>query len=485
MIDFSNIEKYRENNRIEAKKAIGGLPKSIWETYSAFANTLGGVILLGVEEAKDKSLHPVDLPDTDYLIKDFWDIINNPQNASVNILSSSNVTVHEIDGKHIIAIEVPRAQRYDKPVYIDGNPLNTYRRNGEGDYRCTKEEVQAMTRDASVKTQDMLVLEEMNTDVFNYESVRSYRMRMKLSRPGHVWEALEDNDFLLRLGAIGRGTDGLTHPTAAGLLMFGNEYEIVREYPTYFLDYQEQYDNTTRWTDRIVSSSGDWSGNIYDFYFRIYNKIVQDIKIPFKIENGNRVEDTPVHTALREALANCLINADYYGTRGLVIIKKHDEISFTNPGGFRVDIDEAKSRGISDPRNSALMKMFNMIDIGERAGSGIPNIYNIWKKQGWKTPVIEESFEPNRITLSLPLSISGDKKVAIKSSDKKSATKTKLQKATIIEYLTENVSGKNSDIADLLDVKYARARQLLSELIEEEIIVAEGANKNRTYKLKS
>lgn len=103
--------------------------------------------------------------------------------------------------------------------------------------------------------------------------------------------------------------------------MFGNEYDIVREFNTYFLDYQEQYDADTRWTDRIISSSGDWSGNVYDFYFRVYNKLIQDIKVPFKMDGGTRVDDTPVHQALREALANCLVHADYYGRQGLVIIK--------------------------------------------------------------------------------------------------------------------------------------------------------------------
>lgn len=79
---------------------------------------------------------------------------------------------------------------------------------------------------------------------------------------------------------------------------------------------------TIRWTDRLQSSSGEWSGNLCDFYFRVYNKIIMNVKTPFAIEGGDRNEDTPVHEALREALANCLINADYYGTHGVVIKKE-------------------------------------------------------------------------------------------------------------------------------------------------------------------
>lgn len=484
MIDFSKLEQYRENNRIEAKKALGGLPKSIWETYSAFANTYGGIILLGVEERADKSLHPVDLPDPDRLIREFWDIVNNPNKTSVNILSARDVFAQEVDGAHIVVIRVPRAERSYKPVYVDGNPLCTYRRNGEGDYRCTREEYQAMVRDASVRTQDMLVLNEMDLGVFHPESVRSYRQRMRLSRPGHVWESLEDEEFLLKLGAVGIGSDGKKHPTSAGLLMFGNEYDIVREFNAYFLDYQEQYDADIRWTDRIISSSGDWSGNVYDFYFRIYNRLIQDIKVPFRMDGGNRVDDTPVHQALREALANCLVNADYYGRQGLVILKKRDGITMSNPGSFRIELDAAKSGGVSDPRNGTMLKMFNLIDIGERAGSGIPNIFRVWREQGWAAPTFTEQLEPERTILSLTFKKIGDKKSVIKIGDKKSVINEKM-KETIIAYLTDHAEAKTAEIAAYIGLKLSRTRDYLNELIAEDIVVAEGGNRNRTYRLRS
>lgn len=90
-----------------------------------------------------------------------------------------------------------------------------------------------------------------------------------------------------------------------------------------------------RWTDRIQSSSGDWSGNVFDFYFRIYNKLKQSLPLPFKISDGVRIDDTPLHEGIREALVNCLVNTDYYGSRGVVITLETNQIIFSNPGYSR------------------------------------------------------------------------------------------------------------------------------------------------------
>lgn len=65
------IPRMREHNRLEAKRAKGGLPHSIWETYSSFANTDGGVILLGVSENPDHSLSITGVDDAYKMVQDF------------------------------------------------------------------------------------------------------------------------------------------------------------------------------------------------------------------------------------------------------------------------------------------------------------------------------------------------------------------------------------------------------------------------------
>lgn len=264
--------------------------------------------------------------------------------------------------------------------------------------------------------------------------------------------------------------------------MFGNEYDIVRQFPNYFLDYRAELDPAIRWTDRVFSSSGDWSGNIFDFYFRVYNKLKQSLTVPFKLSGVTRIDDTPMHEAIREALANCLINADYFGSRGIVVILRPDQITFANPGYSRTGKIQMMRGGVSDPRNRGLMKMFNLVDIGERAGSGIPKIMNIWNDEGMKEPVITEEFDPDRTILTLSL----EKKQAIKTSDKAPAPSSKAKKTLenqrkILEYLKDHGRSKCSDIAAFIGLSEARTRVILLNMPEVEVA---GANRYRTYRIK-
>lgn len=193
---------------------------------------------------------------------------------------------------------------------------------------------------------------------------------------------------------------------------------------------------------------------------------------------GERVDDTPVHKALREALANCLINADYHGVRGVVIRKEPDKIIFANPGYVRTGKKQMRLGGESDPRNKSLMKMFNLINIGERAGSGVPNIFNVWEDEGFIEPEIGERFDPDRTVLSLPFV----KKVTKKSAGKKVTKKTQEQYDKILAFMKPDIWYKANDLVEVLGVKETRTKELLRALVGDEKLEDDGATKGKCYK---
>lgn len=239
------------------------------------------------------------------------------------------------------------------------------------------------------------------------------------------------------------------------------------------------------WTDRLQSSSGDWSGNVFDFFFRVNSKIAKDIKKPFKLEGITRVDDTPVHKAVREALVNCLVNTDYFLPCGVVIKKEDDKLVIENPGSIRTGKKQMLRGGISDPRNKTLMKMFNMIGIGERAGSGIPDIYQVWENEGWPMPVVEESYNPDRTRLSLEFA----KKQTIKTSEEekepkrsqKGAEKEPIKgaerKKEILKLIKVNSTITQVEIMKELDLTRKQVQKDMKELQEMHIIAREGTNR--------
>ena len=408
------LELLREDWDFEAKLAQGRdgrgeLPESFWETYSAMANSDGGEIILGIKERSDHSLEISGLQDIERIEHTIWDLLHNREKVSINLLDRKHVRRETIEGLDILAIEIPRAERSQRPVFINGNPLTgTYRRRLDGDYRCREDEVRRMMADADARPRDGAVLNHFGLNDLDAESIAVYRNLFRSNTPSHPFLAGDDQELLRQLGGWAQdretGDEGIT---LAGLVMFGKGRAILDHLPHFHLDYQEippPEPKAPRWLDRITLD-GTWAGNVFQFYRRVYPKLTEGLKVPFQMQlpGMTRRDETPVHEALREALVNALIHADYSGTTGIRVFKKADSFEFINPGGLRLPLDQIWKGGTSDCRNPSVQKMFQMIGAGEKAGSGIPKITSAWAEQEWREPSIIENADLNETTLRLTL----------------------------------------------------------------------------------
>lgn len=380
----------------------GELPKDFWPTYSAFANTYGGVVILGVKEPNPGTFEVVGLPEPERIERALWPLLNDKSKVSANLLQEGHVRILSLDGKRVLRIEVPRAPRRLRPVFIHGNPLTgTYKRLHEGDHHCPEDEVKRMLAEQPEGSRDSRVLEHFGWEDLDMETFSAYRIAFQNRKPGHVFADQPNEAFLQSVGGWARdrerGVEGLT---VAGLLMFGRYRSILEEFPNYTLDYRDlpADPKETRYLDRLVTD-GLWSGNLYDFYRRVYIKLTADLKVPFLLKGDERQEETPVHEAIREALANCLIHADYTGRRSVLVVRRPSFVGFRNPGGMRVPVDQAILGGESDCRNRSLQNLFFLIGRGDKLGSGIPTIFRNWSSQHWRQPEITEELEPQEQTL--------------------------------------------------------------------------------------
>lgn len=403
---FTPLQPTSENLDTEFKSARGGLPGSFWETYSAMANTQGGTVVLGVAE-RDGQLRWEGVPDAAQLRSVLWSQLNDRNKVSRNLLTDDDVRTVEDDDRQFVVVHVPRASRRDRPVYVGPNPLTgTYRRAEEGDYRCTDEEVRRMLADQSDAPADAQVVEHFGIGDFDAETVKQYRNRFASRDPDHPWLSEDDAGLLQKLGALRRDrATGVEGATVAGLLLFGTFIALREALPSYHVDYRERLssDAAVRWTDRVVPD-GTWENNLFQFYQRVVQRLSADLKIPFQLDRElYRKDDTIVHEAIREAVVNALIHADHRGQGGVVIERYADRIELSNPGSLLVSREQLLRGSVSECRNKGLQLMFQMIGGGEKAGSGMDKIRAGWRSQHWRSPKIEESVQPDRVKLVLPM----------------------------------------------------------------------------------
>lgn len=399
-----------ENDDWEFKSAKGGFPASLWETYSAMANSAGGTIVLGAtERSEEVHLDGVPADKLDAWKKRLWNDHNNRQVISRGLLASDDVRSVELDRRWLLVVHVRPANRHERPVYTGQNPLEgTRKRRHEGDYLCSPEEVRRMFADASDVPADARVLTGFSLDDLDAASIAAYRNRFSASRPGHAWLNLDNQALIEQLGGWRKdreaGTEGLT---LAGLLMFGKHQAIISPgaaaaYMVDYRDYRGRRKPEDRWTDRLFPD-GTWEANLFQFYQRCWAKLVADLKVPFRLEDGQRIDETPVHVALREAFVNSMIHSDYTVGGGVVIERYEDRYEFGNPGTLLVSEAQLRQGGVSECRNRSLQRMFLMIGGGEQAGSGYARIQEGWRSQHWRAPRLTSQDKPDRVRLDMPM----------------------------------------------------------------------------------
>lgn len=457
MIDLNNIASYQENNRIEAKKAAGGFPHSLWETYSAFANTIGGLILLGVEERADKSLRITGVPDGPGYARVFWQTVQDPAKVSQNILRPEDVALHQVEGKEILVISVPRATRRQRPVYIGDSPFTgSYRRDGEGDYHCSADEVRAMLRDRDDAPADLAVLSGRNRSDLSSDTLRQFRLLMAMRQPEHPCNYLPDEGFLPAVGIT--GPEGL-HPTLAGLLLLGKRKALREVFPQFRLEYQEEDTGF-----RLATIRPGAPENVFSFYTMVSHRLTA---VSALLAQTPR-EREELAGAMREAVLNAILHADYFSRGGLTIRRRAGELLVSNGGLLRVSPDQARTGQAADPRNRGLIQLFSLVKLATGTGKGLRGIYSLWDRRGWRPPVLSETFSADRTDLSLPL-------------PPREFSAEELTRQQVIEYLTDHVTAGVKTLVQGLGLSEEEIQGALDQLMGRDLVVRAG----RGYRLRA
>ncbi len=373
----------------EVKAAKSELPKNVWESVSAFSNTSGGWIVLGVKQ----SGKTFEIQGVDNIEKLEQDFLGTLRGEKFNQRLKATAKRYNIDGKNILAFYVPEVAF--KPVYYN-NPINTFIRMGSGDQRATEGEIRAMFRDQSFGKKTEETIPETSIDMLNLNTLKSYRFALSQTQNLVSLREVDDAEFCEQVNITRNGL--LTY---AGLLMFGKAPYVLRYVPTFCVDYIEIPAPTieqaeVRYTYRIPEQENIWEA--VQIILRRFRTLV-DAPIHIK-EDGFATTDESQYNVLREALANMVMHCDHFDSLRSCIRVYTDHIEFMNGGSFPLPVKDILGRIYSKLRNPTIAKLFRFVGIAENAGYGMKKLVS-WERLTGTRPTIES--ERTIAVVSFPL----------------------------------------------------------------------------------
>ena len=238
----------------------------------------------------------------------------------------------------------------------------------------------------------------------------------------------------------------------------------------------------SRWSDRLTYD-GMWENNLYNFMKRVVPKLVSDLKRPFKLDGITRIDDTPVHRAIRESVVNMMIHSDYMITGVLKVVKRDNGFYFSNPGNLKLPINTIYEGGHSVARNPRIQTMFRMIGLGDNIGSGFPTILNAWGEEKWRTPDLSENPELHQVDLKLwmislmPVECTEYLQKLFGMAYLHLSSNEQIVLATAL--LEKSVT--NTRLQSMLDLHSTEVGKLLVELVEKDMLIVRRNGRWTTY----
>ncbi len=468
-----------EDLRRELKTCEGGvLQNDIWKSISAFSNTEGGQIILGVTPDQ----RPVGLSSTeiDKLQQDFLSLcqtsFNYPIMPDIQVIGS------------VVNAYIPPAPAVVRPIYSKrrGIPRGAYVRVGSSNIQVTNE---ILSQFASAANGGAELIEYRHLDYascFDFSIVDNYVEMVNAARGG-IYRNTARDDILCKMRAITENN----HPTLFGMLVFSKDMFLqeVTAPTTNIAITQYATDSKIDPSDPTITFIDDreFNGNVLQQFEQASQFIRAKLPIKGVIDHsGKRQEFLSIpEVAIREALANAITHRDYgtYTSRIQVDIYSN-RIEIINPGPSLVPIESIDSTS-SVSRNPTLMSFLKDFHITEQRARGIRTIRDSLRAAGLPEPVFENSAISFSVTLYNSAFMSSEEHEWLKQFKRFGLNERQL---TALSYLHNSEDGlSNSDYRTLNNMSSVgddrRANYELNRLVELDIVVTNGARRNRRYYL--